>query len=334
MMVNRWPAVKLVAFLFCLFGLAGAGVATPNPAAAPDQPSLASGGVAEAASRLKPGQFLWAPQIAPSGPVLVVVSLSTQRAVVYRNGVPIGISTVSTGRPGYETPTGAFVILQKHVEHYSRTYDNAPMPYMQRLTWGGIALHAGNLPGYPASHGCIRLPHGFAKLLYQLTQRGMTVIITERSGVPRIAPSEQLLGGDEGAPKLSTSMYWHPDKSTEGPLSIVISAADRRIIVLRNGVVIGSAAASIDGAINRTTAYILNGVVGGKRSWLRLGLPGQSDESEMLRGRITAAEPFRSLVDSQLVVGTTVIVTPDSLQGDSGNRSLTVIEAEKPVGKQ
>jgi len=302
--------------------------AIAGPPVAGDQPSLAAGGVAEAASRLKPGQFLWAPEIAPKGPVLIVVSLSTQRAVVYRNGVPIGISTVSTGRKGYETPTGIFIILEKQVEHFSTTYDNAPMPYMQRLTWKGIALHAGNLPGYPASHGCIRLPHEFARHLYQNTQRGMTVVITERQNVPRIAPAEELLARGTPATMKAMAMEWNPGRSPEGPLSIVISAADKRIVVLRNGVTIGSAAADIDGGIARTTAYILESSAEGKRNWLRLGLPGQSSESENLRGRVKVAEPFRSLVDSLLAVGTTVIVTTDSLGSNSG-AALTVIEAER-----
>ena len=109
--------------------------------------------------------------------MLLVVNVKTQRAVLFRNGVPIGATTISTGRPGYRTPTGAFTILQKQVEHYSSKYDNAPMPYMQRLTWYGVALHAGNLPGYPASHGCIRLPAGFAKLLYGVTRLGTPVVI-------------------------------------------------------------------------------------------------------------------------------------------------------------
>ncbi|MFD2498459.1 L,D-transpeptidase family protein [Rhizorhabdus histidinilytica] len=127
---------------------------------------------------MKPGDFLWAPQVAPEGPVVIVVSIAQQRAYAYRNGVPIGISTVSTGKKGHETPTGVFTLLQKNVDHKSNLYNNAPMPYMQRLTWDGIALHAGNLPGYPASHGCVRLPMGFAKLLYGVTKLGLTVIVT------------------------------------------------------------------------------------------------------------------------------------------------------------
>src|SRR3546814_12301464 len=87
--------------------------------------------------------------------------------VLFRsNGVLIGISTISSGTAGHETPTGIFTILQKKVDHKSNLYDDAPMPYMQRLTWSGIAMHAGNLPGYPASHGCIRLPLDFAERLY------------------------------------------------------------------------------------------------------------------------------------------------------------------------
>ena len=96
----------------------------------------------------------------------MIVSLATQRGTLYRNGVPIAITTVSTGKAGHETPTGVFTILQRDIDHRSNLYDDAPMPYMQRLTWGGVALHGGRLPGYPASHGCIRLPQAFARLIY------------------------------------------------------------------------------------------------------------------------------------------------------------------------
>ena len=138
-----------------VFAFAGMFVAAPLAAAQAVLPPTQIDGAIE---QLKPGGFLWAPQIAPRGPVIIIISLTTQRAYVYRNGVPIGVSTVSTGAPGRETPTGVFVILQKAVFHRSNRYSNAPMPFMQRLTWTGIAMHAGRLPGYPASHGCIRLP--------------------------------------------------------------------------------------------------------------------------------------------------------------------------------
>ena len=99
--------------------------------------------------------------------------------MVYRDGALIAASAISTGTMGRETPTGVFTILEKKIMHRSTTYDNAPMPYMQRLTTKGIAIHAGDLPGYPASHGCIRLPNEFAKLLYAATEIGTPVMITD-----------------------------------------------------------------------------------------------------------------------------------------------------------
>jgi lipoprotein-anchoring transpeptidase ErfK/SrfK len=96
---------------------------------------------------LKPGEFNWSPERSSEGPVVVLVSLPKQWVVIYRNGVQIGSATCSTGRPGHRTPAGVFVILEKDKAHHSSKYDNAPMPYMERLTWNGVALHAANLPG-------------------------------------------------------------------------------------------------------------------------------------------------------------------------------------------
>lgn len=293
------------------------------------QPTLGSGSVLEAAERLKAGEFLWAPAIAPEGPVLLVVSLTTQRAVIYRNGIPIGITTVSTGRPGYQTPTGVFTVLQRQVEHYSSLYNNAPMPWMQRLTWGGVALHAGNLPGYPASHGCIRLPPEFARQLYGVTRLGMTVVITNDARVPRVAPAEMLLGAQPGAPASAPGPSWHPERSPSGPVSIVISSTDRRLIVLRNGRVIGSAPVIIDGELDQAYAYIMRNDEAGGRTWLQIALPGQEvtdGNLARLRGRIHVEDAFRRQVEPVLRAGTTVVITRDSLQGGSTGRGLTVIE--------
>ena len=131
----------------------------------------------EKAARLSPGQYVWEARAASKGPLFLVIDLGVQRAVLYRNGVPVAASTVSTGGKGRRTPTGVFPILQKEVVHRSRTYDDAPMPYMQRLTWKGVATHAGHVAGYPASHGCIRLPKGFARRLYGVTRLGTPVMI-------------------------------------------------------------------------------------------------------------------------------------------------------------
>lgn len=295
------------------------------------QPSLESGSVMEAAQGLKAGEFLWAPQIAPEGPVLLVVSLASQRAVIYRNGIPIGITTVSSGRPGHRTPTGVFTVLERDVEHYSSLYNAAPMPYMQRLTWGGVALHGGNLPGYPASHGCIRLPQDFARLLFGVTRLGMTVVITNEAAVPRVAPAESLLRG-RGAPlSLDETISWQPERSRTGPVSMVISAADRRLIVLRNGIVIGAAPVAIDGAISRTTAYVLRAAPQGGQSWLRIDLPGQTADStpqSELRGRIHVPDQFRRTLEAILRPGTTVVVTADTLRRSGAGRAMAVVEGE------
>ena len=132
---------------------------------------------------LEPGQFVWhvTPTKAAEGdaaePVSFVVSLLAQRGYLYRGNQLIAETSVSTGAPGYDTPVGEFTILQKREFHRSNLYDDAPMPHMQRLTWDGIALHAGKIPGYPASHGCVRLPAKFAKQLFGLTEMGGKVTI-------------------------------------------------------------------------------------------------------------------------------------------------------------
>ena len=165
-----------------------------------------------AAPVLKPGQFVWyeQPEMIRTGlgggeAVSIVVSLGAQQAYVYRGARLIGVSTISTGSAGRETPTGEFTILQKKTFHRSNLYSNAPMPYMQRLTWDGIALHAGHLPGYPASHGCIRLPKAFARQLYALTDMGGTVSVVEEhfgalptyaAPAPLLTAETRGLGGD------------------------------------------------------------------------------------------------------------------------------------------
>lgn len=110
--------------------------------------------------------------------MLAIVSLRRQTIEIYDASGQITRAPISSGQSGYETPRGVFSVIQKEAEHYSNLYDDAPMPFMQRLTWSGVALHAGNLPGYPASHGCIRMPYEFAERLFGMTQMGMRVIVT------------------------------------------------------------------------------------------------------------------------------------------------------------
>ncbi len=170
------------AFAFAaLLGATTLGFATP--ALAEDGPGTAT--VAQAAAALAPNRFVWADAqmtaVDPiAQPVTVVVSLPMQRAYVYRGDTMIAAATVSTGKDGKDTPVGVFPILQKREMHRSNLYNSAPMPFMQRLTWDGVALHAGNNPGFPDSHGCIRLPAAFAKKLFSITSVGTNVIVTDQ----------------------------------------------------------------------------------------------------------------------------------------------------------
>lgn len=283
---------------------------------------------------LKPGEYLWAPEIAPEGPVSIMISLAAQRAYVYRNGVPIGVSTVSTGAPGHETPTGVFVILQKAVKHTSNLYNDAPMPMMQRLTWDGIAMHAGHLPGYPASHGCIRLPLPFAKLLFDVTKIGLTVVITEDALVPEIAPLPGVLSDIPDDGHTSPSGFdWYPEKAPDGPVSIIVSGRDRRIVVLRNGVEIGSSPIAIDGPVTRTEAFTLNRMDADGPHWLRLPLPGLALNSatEMTaneHGRGHFPKAFRQHILSVIAPGTTLLVTRDSIRSAGTGTAMTVITSD------
>jgi len=127
--------------------------------------------------QLKPGQYLWRDVPGSAGAERVVISLSDQLAFLYRGDTLVAVSTISSGKDDKPTPTGIFPILEKKPMHRSIKYENAPMPFMQRLDKYGTALHAGYNPGAPASHGCIRLPAKFAAKLYTVTQVGTPVFI-------------------------------------------------------------------------------------------------------------------------------------------------------------
>ena len=123
-------------------------------------------------------------QPVPQGPLQILISIAKQRVTVYADGTAVARAPVSTGVPDHPTPMGIFAVISKARWHRSNIYSGAPMPYMQRITWSGIALHAGMLPGYPASHGCIRLPEDFAIRLWGLSKMGARVIITRDEVVP------------------------------------------------------------------------------------------------------------------------------------------------------
>jgi hypothetical protein len=197
--------------------------------------------------KAQPTRSEWQPERSPTGPVAIIVSIPKQHVFVYRNGIQIGVSPCSTGMKGHETPTGVFTILQKEKEHRSNIYDDAPMPHMERLTWGGIALHAGKLPGYPASHGCIRLPAAFASKLYEITQVGTPVIIADDHTQPSSVLDPGLILGAKAKQDLAKVTKKTKPKfaDTGATTSILVSSADKSIYVLQNGEIVAEGKATI-----------------------------------------------------------------------------------------
>ncbi len=139
---------------------------------------------AHEAGRLQPVSGSADAAATANDPLQIVVSLRDQRLDLYRGTERIETTRISSGKSGYGTPAGVFSILEKRRRHFSNLYDNAPMPYMQRITWSGVALHEGRVPNYPASHGCIRLPKGFAAKLYGMTSIGAHVVIVRNDARP------------------------------------------------------------------------------------------------------------------------------------------------------
>jgi lipoprotein-anchoring transpeptidase ErfK/SrfK len=248
-----------------------------------------------------------------------------------------------------------FTVLQKQKEHRSTIYDGAPMPYMERLTWGGIALHAGGLPGYPESHGCIHLPSEFARRLFDISPNGMTVVISDAATAPErvahpgfLAPVSAVGGRPvPGAPFASTEVdRWDPDLSTEGPVSIVLSQGSRQIVVYRNGVEIGRARLTVtgdaplanhalvlaDGPSNVPDPYVPDPA---KFRWLRIGVPGHVGEQgtqvdPAAVARIQIPPDFAAKVNGILTAGATVLVTNEALYPQTSGPMVQIVDGDPP----
>ncbi len=314
-------------------------------AQAMDRPSFHTKGTptGKPSGPLKAGEYWWKPQLSPSGPVVALVSIPQQVMHVYRNGILIGRSSVSTGGNGHGTPAGVFSILEKKKSHYSKTYDNAPMPNMQRLTWQGVAMHSGKLPGYPASHGCIRLPYDFSSLLFGATATGGTVVIGDgKSPQPRLAsnPGMLLAPADFSPAMLHTlgqrEYDWYPGRSPSGPVTLVLSRADRAAYVYRNGEPIGRASVDVEG-LGRFGSHVftlLEGTSAKPSRWVpgRAGLrwmrvssdKGPRIDSDDLARRVRVNPVFAAKIYDIIAPGTTVVVTDDPVIRKFG-RDLTIL---------
>src|SRR5881392_385259 len=272
---------------------------------------------------LNPGEYVWEPERAPEGPLLIIASITEQVAYVYRNGIRIARSSVSTGRPGHPTPTGVFTILEKEVHHTSSIYKGAEMPYMERVTWGGIALHAGDLPGYPDSHGCVRLPLEFSKLLFGVTMKGATVIIADSHSAPAETVHPGLFftqSGEESEPEAAGQFEWNPEKSASGPVSFLVSSADKTLYVYRNGVEIGRAGMPNSNAaspLNDRVFSALNGTdAQGHLRWVEVTSAAKEKSSESL---FEAAQ--KSQLPADFLAKAKEVITPGA----------TIIFTDKPV---
>jgi L,D-transpeptidase catalytic domain len=279
--------------------------------------------VDKSADQLTNGEFNWFPDRSESGPVIVIISLPDQRLYVSRNGVRIAASTCSTGKLGHRTPTGVFKILQKDKNHYSSTYNNAPMPYMNRLTWSGIVLHAGQLPGYPASHGCVRLPKEFAELLFGVTKLGMTVVIADDKSQPEEVIHPGMVLGEYPAREFNavdatikaTEYSEGHDPAPKSP-SVVISSADKSIHVFDNGALAASGQIEIQNLEKPLgeRVFILSRAddQSGLLTWQAAGVAATSktgeDDGAALR-RIKAHLPTREAVRKRLKFGMTLVTT-------------------------
>jgi hypothetical protein len=334
--------MRLPAIAACLLALS---ILNPPSALASGSKVSSPLQLARQADKLKPGEWVWAARISTSGPVLVYVDLDRQLATVYRNGVRIGVSTISSGKDGYETPRGVFTILEKDMDHRSRTYDDAPMPFQQRLTWKGVALHAGNLPGFPASHGCVRLPLEFSKLLFKTTEMGGTVVIAGSHGEPYKRPPAGVLAparvGGYGAVQLplreDNDFSWHPELSPSGPTSIVISTGDQQVVVLRNGIEIGRAKAAVEQQTTESQVLTLTETRGGKPEWIQVGvtnLAGERAEIISTQGveRMQLPAEFVEKMRSVMTRGTTVLVTQASVGVQTTGPQTTVLASDPDEG--
>jgi hypothetical protein len=322
--------LRLIAAALLLAGAA--------PAVGQGAPKSAQLELAKQADKLKPGQWLWYPKIAPSGPILVYVDLTRQLATVYRNGIRIGVSTVSTGRPGYETPTGVFTILEKNKQHFSKKYNNAAMPYQQRLTWGGVALHAGGLPGYPESHGCVHLPMAFSKVLFDAMPMGGTVVIAgghedpvKREAAGVLAPAIKGVTATPAMPLSPDGKFtWNDAAAPDGPVSIIISTGDQQVVVMRHGVEIGRAHAVVAQETNEAQVMTLAG--GKDPKWIQVGVgdltgePAEIISTERVEQMRLPAD-FVTKMRAAMKPGTTVLVTQASVSPDTTGREQTILDA-------
>jgi hypothetical protein len=311
--------------------------------------------------KLKKGEFVWIGDAFTSGPVAMVMSITEQKAYVYRNGILIGATTVSAGRPGHLTPTGVFTVLQKQKEHRSTIYDlrrRTDAPH-GTLDLGRHCAARRRTAGLPRVARMRASAKRVCKAAIRHLASGMTVVIASDATAPEsvahpgyLAPVSYVGGKPVDALPLSGAddERWEPELSPNGPLSIVIGQVSQRMIVYRNGIEVGRAKITVTGdqpliphalvlAQGQSITpdpYVPDST---KFRWTRVGVPGQlglagTDADPTAIARIKVPSEFVSRVNSILTTGTTLFVTNEALSTDTSGPMVQVVDANPPAKKR
>ena len=293
--------------------------------------------LAKLADNLQPGDWVWAPTIAPLGPVLIYVELDRQLGTVYRNGERIGVTTILSSKAGQTTPAGVFTLLEKQdIDHRSSAYNKAQMPFEQRLSWDGVAIHAANLSG-PAGHGSVRLPLEFSRLLFETPTTGGTVVIANRPSHPRkrplagvLAPLKTGAAAVAGQPLGQGDAFrWTPEASPSGPVSIIVSTGDQMVVVLRGGTEIGRARASIGQQASEAQVLTLAKDKIGRDEWIQVRVNNSKQNIAApvsTRGveQMRLPGPFVVRMRQAMRPGTTVLITRESVSAQTTGTRTTI----------
>ena len=279
------------------------------------------------------GQYpAWGHQ--PKGTVILTITLSEQKMTIWDDGEPVARVAISSGVEKHPTPTGLFSIMIKKRFHRSNIYSDAPMPFMQRITWSGVALHQGHVPGRPASHGCIRLPAAVAQKLFTYTPIGCRVIITDKAVEPQRFSSSRLFTARPHVLRLATANDVPSVTATENParighVALFISAKENKLFMRQNFQPVFESDLRIDGTAPLGTHLFTAMKVSkddGAVQWSQLTMPEshlpQLDARSALE-RITIPAEARREVAHALHQGASLIVSDQGFNREIGRKGGT-----------
>jgi len=285
--------------------------------------------------RLHQANRIQAEAAKPQGPLIIAISIQNQKLRVYDANGFFAETPISTGMPGHLTPMGVFSVIQKQKLHHSNIYSGAPMPYMQRITWSGIAIHAGVLPGYPASHGCIRMPMAFAVKMWNWTKMGARVLVTPGEMTPA-SFSHPLLAGLKVVPQPTAAAEPPPDRSPALPSEEAVdagAAAKPAISVAK--LELRATVGQSDGIkVADASPSSFNGSLSGSTSARTGGVPSVSEDAVSLMAADAMNAGGRSgPPESEAATVGTRLVAIDTLD-NSSQKPDAAVAASQPGGNE